>query len=85
MEAILRAAVSGVRPVVPRRCDDLFELVEPQSLREAISARPDDAAVRPIAGGPPDADDEDRRFRPTRLVSLRAIENSRAPPPRTAN
>jgi carbon-monoxide dehydrogenase medium subunit len=53
-----------------------FELVEPQSLREAIGLLdPDDAAVRPIAGGTAlMLMMKAGVFRPTRLVSLRAIE-----------
>ena len=53
-----------------------FELIEPQSLREAIGLLdPDDAAVRPIAGGTAlMLMMKAGVFRPTRLVSLRAIE-----------
>jgi aerobic carbon-monoxide dehydrogenase medium subunit len=53
-----------------------FELVEPQSLREAIGLLdPDDAAVRPIAGGTAlMLMMKAGVFRPTRLVSLRGIE-----------
>ena len=53
-----------------------FELVEPQSLREAIRALdPDDAAVRAIAGGTAVMlMMKAGVFRPRRLVSLRAIE-----------
>ena len=54
-----------------------FELVEPQSLREAIRALdPDDAAVRAIAGGTAVMlMMKAGVFRPRRLVSLRAIES----------
>src|SRR5438552_14259731 len=53
-----------------------FELVEPQSLSEAVSLLdPDDAAVRPIAGGTAlMLMMKAGVFRPTRLVSLRAIK-----------
>ena len=53
-----------------------FELVEPHSLREAIGLLdPDDAAVRPIAGGTAlMLMMKAGVFKPTRLVSLRAIE-----------
>ena len=53
-----------------------FELVEPQSLREAIGLLdPDDAAVRAIAGGTAVMlMMKAGVFRPRRLVSLRAIE-----------
>jgi len=53
-----------------------FELVEPQSLREAIGLLdPDDASVRAIAGGTAVMlMMKAGVFRPRRLVSLRAIE-----------
>jgi carbon-monoxide dehydrogenase medium subunit len=55
-----------------------FELVEPRSLREAISLLdPDDASVRAIAGGTAVMlMMKAGVFRPRRLVSLRAIERS---------
>ena len=52
-----------------------FELVEPTSLHEAIALLdPDDAAVRPIAGGTAlMLMMKAGVFRPTRLVSLRKL------------
>ena len=52
-----------------------FELLEPTSLREAIGLLdPDDAAVRPIAGGTAlMLMMKAGVFRPTRLVSLRNV------------
>jgi aerobic carbon-monoxide dehydrogenase medium subunit len=57
-----------------------FELVEPQSLHEAIGLLDsDDPAVRPIAGGTAlMLMMKAGVFRPTRLVSLRAIKPLRA-------
>ncbi len=54
-----------------------FELLEPTSLREAIELLdPDDAAVRPIAGGTALVlMMKAGVFRPTRLVSLRKLGN----------
>ena len=54
-----------------------FELLEPTSLREAIGLLdPDDAAVRPIAGGTAlMLMMKAGVFRPTRLVSLRKLGN----------
>jgi carbon-monoxide dehydrogenase medium subunit len=54
-----------------------FELAEPTSLREAIALLdPDDAAVRPIAGGTAlMLMMKAGVFRPQRLVSLRAIKS----------
>jgi carbon-monoxide dehydrogenase medium subunit len=53
-----------------------FEIVEPRSLREAIALLdPEDASIRPIAGGTAlMLMMKAGVFRPTRLVSLRAIE-----------
>jgi len=53
-----------------------FELVEPRSLREAVSLLdPDDSAVRPIAGGTAlMLMMKAGMFRPTRLVALRRVE-----------
>jgi aerobic carbon-monoxide dehydrogenase medium subunit len=53
-----------------------FELVEPRSLREAVSLLdPDDSAVRPIAGGTAlMLMMKAGVFRPTRLVALRRVE-----------
>ena len=53
-----------------------FEISEPRSLQEAIAALdPDDASVRPIAGGTAlMLMMKAAVFRPTRLVSLRRIE-----------
>jgi carbon-monoxide dehydrogenase medium subunit len=55
-----------------------FELVEPKSLREAVGLLDaDDPTVRPIAGGTAlMLMMKAGVFRPTRLVSLRAIEQS---------
>jgi carbon-monoxide dehydrogenase medium subunit len=54
-----------------------FELVEPNSLREAIALLdPDDSSVRPIAGGTAlMLMMKAGVFRPTRLVSLRKLGN----------
>jgi carbon-monoxide dehydrogenase medium subunit len=54
-----------------------FELAEPQTLRDAIGLLdPDDASVRPIAGGTAlMLMMKAGVFRPLRLVSLRAIKN----------
>jgi aerobic carbon-monoxide dehydrogenase medium subunit len=53
-----------------------FELAEPQSLKEAVALLdPDDASVRPIAGGTAlMLMMKAAVFRPSRLVSLRRIE-----------
>jgi carbon-monoxide dehydrogenase medium subunit len=53
-----------------------FELAEPRSLKEAVSLLdPDDAAVRPIAGGTAlMLMMKAGMFRPTRLVALRRVE-----------
>jgi aerobic carbon-monoxide dehydrogenase medium subunit len=53
-----------------------FELVEPRSLKEAMSLLdPDDSAVRPIAGGTAlMLMMKAGVFRPTRLVALRRVE-----------
>jgi len=53
-----------------------FDLLEPASLHEAIALLdPDDATVRPIAGGTAlMLMMKAGVFQPTRLVSLRAIE-----------
>jgi aerobic carbon-monoxide dehydrogenase medium subunit len=53
-----------------------FEIAEPRSLRDAIALLdPDDASIRPIAGGTAlMLMMKAGVFRPTRLVSLRAIE-----------
>jgi carbon-monoxide dehydrogenase medium subunit len=52
-----------------------FELVEAQSLREAVGLLdPEDASVRPIAGGTAlMMMMKAGLFRPTRLVSLRSV------------
>jgi len=53
-----------------------FEIAEPKSLRDAIALLdPEDASIRPIAGGTAlMLMMKAGVFRPTRLVSLRAIE-----------
>ena len=55
-----------------------FEIVEPGSLAEAIAALdPDDAAVRPIAGGTAvSLLLQSRLFQPRRLVSLRRLDGT---------
>jgi carbon-monoxide dehydrogenase medium subunit len=55
-----------------------FEIVEPATLSEAIAALdPDDAAVRPIAGGTAiSLLLQSRLFQPRRLVSLRRLDGS---------
>jgi carbon-monoxide dehydrogenase medium subunit len=51
-----------------------FELLEPSSLGEALGLLdPDDPAVRPIAGGTALTLMKTGRYRPRRLVSLRAL------------
>src|SRR5204862_5003831 len=77
--ALRRAHARGLRRVptsIRDRHMTPFELVEPASLGEAIALLdPEDAGVRPIAGGTAlMLMMKAGVFRPTRLVSLRAIK-----------
>ena len=70
MSAAFQATPTGAASMTP------FELLEPRSLREAIELLdPDDASVRPIAGGTAlMLMMKAGVFQPARLVSLRGIE-----------